>query len=78
MTIPTDTVTLADEIEALAKGLPADVRRWVLRGGAVPDAVWFGKYSYLKRMSGPSTWSRTELCERLAAYLRRAALGGAG
>lgn len=25
----------------LADDLPSDVRRWVLRGGAVPDAVWF-------------------------------------
>lgn len=58
-------------VHSAAKILPGDVHRWVLRGGAVPDAVWFGKWSHLKRMNEDGyTWRRTEFCERLAEYLR--------
>ena len=60
-------------VEKVAKDLPKDVRRWVLRGGAVPDAVWFGNYSYLKQRVDACMWRRSEVCERLAVYLREAA-----
>lgn len=53
----------------LADDLPSDVRRWVLRGGAVPDAVWFGDYCYLKQRTGACTWRRSDVCERLRAAL---------
>lgn len=58
------------DLETTAKSLPKEVRRWVLRGGAVPDAVWFGDYSYLKQNAGACTWRRSEFCERLAQHLR--------
>ena len=57
-------------VEKVAKDLPANVKRWVLRGGAVPDAVWFGDYVYLKQRVDACMWRRSEFCERLADYLR--------
>lgn len=59
------------DIRSVADGLPSNVRRWVLHGGAVPDAVWFGEYSYLKQPTTDGiTWKRTEFCEQLAALLK--------
>ena len=61
------------DVEKVAAALPKDVKRWVVRGGAVPDAVWFGDYSYLKQRVDACMWRRSEHCEQLAAYLREAA-----
>lgn len=66
-----------DDLVKIADALPKDVRRWVLRGGAVPDAVWFGDYSFLKQSTSASTWRRSDVCERLAKHLRSATMGDA-
>ena len=59
-------------LEAAARDLPANVRKWVMRGGAVPDAVWFGDWSHLKRHNEDGyTWRRSEFCERLKQYLKQ-------
>jgi len=58
-------------VHSAAEILPTNVRRWVLRGGPVPDAVWFGDWSHLKRMNNDGfTWRRSEFCDLLAAHLR--------
>jgi hypothetical protein len=71
---------MSDKVVEL-NAIPKNVVRWILRGGAVPDEVWFGKFSYLKRMNDDGfTWRRSKACEKLEADIRaagRIALGDA-
>lgn len=54
------------DLQKMIERMPAEVRRWVMRGGAVPDAVWFGNWVHLRQRNPDGiTWSRTELCEQL-------------